>query len=88
MQQKAILYGIVGLLGGILLTILFTANIVNSNNTGMMKMMGIRAGNGNSTQISENIDAHFIEQMIPHHEDAITMANLALTKAQKRNSKA
>ena len=28
------------------------------------------------------IDAHFIEQMIPHHEDAITMANLALTRAQ------
>jgi len=28
------------------------------------------------------IDAHFIEQMIPHHEDAITMANLALVKAE------
>lgn len=28
------------------------------------------------------IDAHFIEQMIPHHEDAITMANLALARAE------
>ena len=25
-----------------------------------------------------NIDRHFIEQMIPHHEDAITMAEIAL----------
>ena len=28
------------------------------------------------------IDPHFIEQMIPHHEDAITMANLALVRAE------
>lgn len=28
------------------------------------------------------IDAHFIEQMIPHHEDAIFMADLALEKAK------
>ena len=30
-----------------------------------------------------NIDSHFIEQMIPHHEDAITMAKLAQTRATK-----
>ncbi len=29
------------------------------------------------------IDAHYIEQMVPHHEDAITMAEIALQKAQK-----
>jgi len=34
------------------------------------------------------IDSHFIEQMIPHHEDAITMANLALTKAEHEEIKA
>lgn len=45
MQQKQILYGIVGLLAGILLTILFTTNVVNSNNTGVMKMMGMHATN-------------------------------------------
>ena len=42
MNQKAILYGIIGLLSGILLTVLFTANVVSSNNTGMMRMMGMR----------------------------------------------
>ena len=30
-----------------------------------------------------SIDRHFIEQMIPHHDDAITMAQIALTKATK-----
>lgn len=86
MQQKAISYGIIGLLAGIMLTILFTTNIVNSNNTGMMKMMGMRA-NKNTSQMMRNIDAHFIEQMIPHHEDAITMAKLALTGARKQEVK-
>jgi uncharacterized protein (DUF305 family) len=33
-------------------------------------------------QMIGQIDSHFIEQMIPHHEDAITMANLALTQAE------
>lgn len=39
-------------------------------------MMGINPS-------SDILDAHFIEQMIPHHEDAITMAELADTKAQR-----
>lgn len=36
---------------------------------------------GNS--MNGSLDAHFIEQMIPHHEDAIVMANLALEKSQR-----
>lgn len=83
MKQKEILYGVIGLLAGILLTILFTTNVVNSNNTGMMRMMGLSVKNQNMMVNSNLIDAHFIEQMIPHHEDAITMAKLAQTKAQR-----
>ena|SRR3990170_8102952 len=39
------LYGIIGLLGGALLAILFTTNVVNSNNTQMMRMMGMHTQN-------------------------------------------
>src|SRR5690242_2077172 len=42
MEQKPMLYGIIGLLAGSLLAILLTSNAVNSNNTGMMRMMGIQ----------------------------------------------
>lgn len=33
------------------------------------------------TNRSDAIDRHFIEQMIPHHEDALIMARLAFSKA-------
>lgn len=32
---------------------------------------------------ASSIDQHFIEQMIPHHDGAIAMANLALEKAKR-----
>lgn len=35
-----------------------------------------------------DLDRHFIEQMIPHHEDAVLMAELALTKADHEELKA
>lgn len=77
-------YGLVGLLVGGALVWVGASISVNSNNTGMMQMMGMRSGNSNTNmRNSETLDAHFIEQMIPHHEDAITMSKLALTKAQR-----
>jgi uncharacterized protein (DUF305 family) len=36
------------------------------------------------SQAVGDIDRHFVEQMIPHHEDAVLMAELALTKAEHR----
>lgn len=36
-----------------------------------------------STKGVSLIDRHFIEQMMPHHDGAIAMANLALQKAQR-----
>ena len=35
-----------------------------------------------------NIDKHFIEQMIPHHEGAVAMAKLALEKSKRPEIKA
>jgi uncharacterized protein (DUF305 family) len=71
MQQKAILYGIIGLLGGILITILFTRNVVNSNNTGMMGMMGIRALN--NIQAIENEESNVSMHVMP---DGTMMKNM------------
>lgn len=33
--------------------------------------------------MSQNIDRHFIEQMIPHHEGAIAMAEIALERSER-----
>ena len=41
MEQKW-LYGIIGLLSGMLIAILFASNVVNNNNQGMMSMMGMQ----------------------------------------------
>ncbi len=80
-MNKEILYGITGLVVGVIITILLASNAVNDNNSSMMQMMGIRSAA--PSQNADVLDAHFIEQMIPHHEGAITMAKLAQTKAQK-----
>lgn len=83
-MQEKYLYGLIGLLiGGLAIGTLtsdfnapwrmMVSNKQSSINQGMMN--------------NSNIDAHFIEQMIPHHEDAITMAKLALEKSQHQEIK-
>lgn len=82
-NKDPMIYGIVGALLGGLAVWYMTTTAVNNNNTGMMGMMGFRGGNQKMMASAGTIDAHFIEQMIPHHEDAITMAKLAQEKAQR-----
>lgn len=72
-MNNKIIYIIIGIIIGIILTTLAYPSVVKNTTTiTSQKMM----------QTSDTIDAHFIEQMIPHHEDAITMAKLAQAKAQ------
>lgn len=77
-MDKKYTYGLAGLLlGGLIVWFLTT----NPNASGWRIM-------GNSNEFTQNrgmmnssvIDSHFIEQMIPHHEDAIAMAKIALEK--------
>ena len=75
------LYIIGGIVVGIILTAVF-APMFRYSGYGMMNQ-----GN-NNTQVAATIDKHFIEQMIPHHEGAIAMANLALQKAKRPEIKA
>lgn len=71
------------MLVGIIATWGFANTAVNGRHPGMMGMMGL----GSTAQMMNNVDRHFIDQMIPHHEDAITMANIALKKAEHQEIK-
>jgi len=65
-NKDNLIFALVGLLiGGVLVWQL---------SPGLGGMMG-------GDRMAGSIDAHFIEQMIPHHEDALTMAEIALEKA-------
>ena len=44
MDNKPILYGVVGLILGVAITTFTASNAVNTNNTGMMRMMGMHEG--------------------------------------------
>jgi uncharacterized protein (DUF305 family) len=81
MNKDALTYGVAGLFIGGLMTFFFVSN----SNFGMMGSKG--ESRPNMMQNSQNIDAHFIEQMIPHHTDAITMAKLAQQKASREEVK-
>ncbi len=67
-----ILIGVVGIFIGILIAPIFSGNL----------MMGFTPGKKLAPTTSlGNIDRHFIEEMIPHHNGAIAMAELALERS-------
>jgi uncharacterized protein (DUF305 family) len=82
MNKNIWIAGIIGLILGIIVTVLYVPmwgkRIGYQKNN--MPMIG-----GN--QMMGNIDAHFIKQMIPHHESAIDMADIALQKAEHQEIK-
>lgn len=83
MKNQHILYGIIGFFLGAGVIWFISNNAVNNQNYGMMRMMGYGQGVAQRGDMGNSvIDSHFIEQMIPHHEDAITMAKSALVKAK------
>lgn len=71
--------GIAGLVLGILIGVFIVPTFYTPSfgpGSGMMNY-GMRSGFGG------NLDRHFIEQMIPHHDGAIAMAELALEKSKR-----
>ncbi len=53
MQKESLLYGIIGLLGGSLFTVAVASSAVNTNNSGVMRMMGIHTNSNTSNMMSD-----------------------------------
>lgn len=83
MRKESILYGVIGVLVGGVLTWFVIGYSINGGYGNMIGMMGA----GNNAMNRSDIDKHFIEQMIPHHESAIAMAKVALEKSQHEEVK-
>jgi uncharacterized protein (DUF305 family) len=79
MKKEPILYGVIGLLVGIIITGFAAGYSVNHGYNGMMRMMGV----SNNYMNSSSVDKQFIQQMLPHHESAISMAKLAQQKSNR-----
>lgn len=96
-MKQSVLYGVIGLLVGVLLTVFVAAVSVNTNNQTMMKMMGMNTNSmmsGSSMSMEDmtnelknksgdEFDKVFLEQMIIHHQGAIDMANIVLQKSSR-----
>ncbi|OGE88613.1 MAG: hypothetical protein A2722_04110 [Candidatus Doudnabacteria bacterium RIFCSPHIGHO2_01_FULL_50_11] len=67
MDNKNILYGIIGLLAGIILAWVFASTAVNNQNAGMMSMMGMTATNGMMGNLN---------MMDDHHDDDQNMSGV------------
>lgn len=71
MKKETLIAGVIGALIGLLIyPLLF----------GMGSWGGMTMWRG--SYLTADISQHFIEQMIPHHEDAIAMAEIALVKGE------
>ena len=73
---------IIGILIGVFLAPSFYGSSMMGGSTGFItdgwNMMGMRGG-----VVGDNVDKHFIEEMIPHHDGAIAMAELALGRSER-----
>ena len=84
MNKKIALYSLVTLLTGIAITGFSITNSAKADEKNQtqppcpMMTAQTHGGMGMRTQV----DRHFIEKMIPHHQDAIDMANMALNRAK------
>jgi uncharacterized protein (DUF305 family) len=84
-MNNKIAFGIGGIVVGLILASVFGGSMFSGyRNDGMM---GNNTQNTGNNQMMGNLDKHFIEQMIPHHDGAVTMAKLALEKSKRSEIK-
>ena len=75
MNKKFLVYSLVGLLSSGAITGFV---LINSE-----QVQSLPAPGNPQQPRSVRVDQHFIEMMIPHHQDAIAMADLAFSRAQR-----
>jgi len=74
-SRDSILFGIIGLLAGSLITIVIASNAVNNNMTGMMKMMGMHT-NQQSNQPMMKTDINDNKTDMMHGNNSMTMDDM------------
>ncbi|OIP71287.1 MAG: DUF305 domain-containing protein [Oscillatoriales cyanobacterium CG2_30_44_21] len=75
MKNKFLVYSLIGILSsGVVASFIIDNSIQAQSSPASEKPQQSR---------SAQFDQHFIEMMIPHHQDAIVMADLALTRSQR-----
>lgn len=98
-MKKSILFGIIGLVVGIVISGGVASYAVNGNHTNLKKVFAINTSTSasdmsmtdmNATltdKTGDEFDKAFLSEMIAHHQGAIQMANLALTNAKHQEIK-
>lgn len=100
MNRDTIVAAVVGLIVGVLATGFGAAMAVNNDNTGMMRMMGMKnqsyGSNGQDIKTmpvdlalvaGDEFDKEFLAMMITHHQGAIDMAKTATANAKHEEIK-
>ncbi len=74
MERNTLLVGAVALILGVSIGYIFWGTSASQSGGHIMS---------DGSMMSQNIDQHFIVQMIPHHEGAIAMAKIALERSKR-----
>lgn len=86
MKSNTLIYGLVGLLTSSAIAGFLITNSTQAQSPNPQHNRHHPSGQTTTQQrgMMGQVDQHFIEMMIPHHEGAVQMADLALTRSKRR----
>ncbi|BAY59449.1 hypothetical protein NIES2135_63260 (plasmid) [Leptolyngbya boryana NIES-2135] len=89
MSRKTLTYGLAGLLASsaIVGLVIMSNAQADPQNSMLAQRPATRTNPSQPRVMMGQMDQHFIQMMIPHHESAIAMADLALTRAKRPDIK-